>query len=193
MEPEDLLLLFISLEPIIRSVLHRISRWRTPANWSRSDWVNEERSVINQSVCQTVIDYRSDSATALSHAVYFHALSRALTRYRQECLFSSRFIPLAPSKQTDETDKPEPNSQNFAISAAFSAENELNPGWLTDALECLSDDDTQLIRKLFWEERTQAQLALELHVSQRTVSERKRRALDNLRIVLRNRVKPIGL
>jgi RNA polymerase sigma factor (sigma-70 family) len=193
MDSEDFLRLFISLAPVIQLVLHRISHWRTPANWSHFDWVNEERSVVNQSVYQTVKEHGNKAASSLPQTAYFRALSRALTRYRQECRYSSRFAPLTQTERIDESDKPEVAHQDVAISSVFPDENASTIEWLTDALESLPEQDTTLLRKLFWEERTQAEIAFEMHVSQRTVSERRQRALENLRTVLRTCREPFGL
>lgn len=181
MLPENFLPLFESLAPVVRSVLRRVSRWRTPANWSRTEWVNEERAVISLAVCQTVTEHATESVTQLAHLVYFQALSRALTRYRQECTYSQRFLALAPMDDSDDLE-----STDSSQRPSFLPSIQINraPERVNAALESLSQSDSDLIQQLFWHGRAQLQIARDLHISQRAVSERRRRVLNVLRIAL---------
>lgn len=180
MFPENYLPLLSSLAPVIQSVLCRISRWRTPTNWSRADWANEERSVVNLAVCQTVHEHSADS-DSLAQAVYYRALSRALTRYRQEYIYSGRFLPFAPA---DSSDEGEELSVMGSPHGGPSTKADSISDHLTAAIESLPEPESRLIHQLFWQEHTQVEIARGLQISQRAVSERKRRALDNLRSAL---------
>lgn len=181
MDPEDVLPLFVALTPVIQSVLHRISHWRTPTNWSLSDWASEEHAVVNQSAFQTITEYRGKPEASLARVVYFRALARALTRYRQEWLYSSRFVPFTGCDESEDTEEP---PRNTAIQELTTTQKEQTTEWLTSALESLPEPDHLLIQQLFWYERTQADLARDLHISQRSVSKRKQRALETIRIAL---------
>lgn len=57
---------------------------------------------------------------------------------------------------------------------------------LHKALSCLSDDDQYLIRQLYFEERTERDLAKELQVSQKGINKRKNRILGLLREMMKN-------
>jgi len=191
MNPEDFPILLTTLAPLIQSVIRRVSRWQTPANWSRADWADEERAVVNLAVCQTVRDHSQVADNSLEQTVYFHALGRALTRYRQESLYSGRFLPLMP---TEDTADEEENVPTIAPRWCPVDESVCTPEWLTAAIEGLPKPDSQLIEKLFWQERTQADIARELNISQRAVSQRRQRVLKNLRVAFKKqrRISPIS-
>ena len=181
---ENLLSLFESVTPAIRAVLRRIERWRTPANWSPADWADEEKAVVNLAACEAVIEYRPDDTIPLANLVYFRGMARALTRYRQECAYSQRNLPAGPEDEPEDMLKgpviAAPRRPTDAVAGDLTAH-----GWLTEAVESLPQTDGHLIQQLFWQERTQHDVARELQISQRAVSGRRRQALEKLRGVLR--------
>lgn len=54
------------------------------------------------------------------------------------------------------------------------------------AVSCLSDDDQYLILQLYFEERTERDLATELQLSQKGINKRKSRILSLLRELMKN-------
>ena len=57
---------------------------------------------------------------------------------------------------------------------------------LDRAVSCLSDDDQYLILQLYFEERTERDLATELQLSQKGINKRKSRILSLLRELMKN-------
>ena len=57
---------------------------------------------------------------------------------------------------------------------------------LYKAISCLSADDQYLIRQLYFEERTERDLATELQLSQKGINKRKNRILSILRKLMKN-------
>lgn len=57
---------------------------------------------------------------------------------------------------------------------------------LHKAISCLSDDDQYLIHQLYFEERTERDLAKELKLSQKGINKRKSRSLSLLRELMKN-------
>lgn len=57
---------------------------------------------------------------------------------------------------------------------------------LYKAISCLSADDQYLIRQLYFEERTERDLAMELQLSQKGINKRKNRILSILRELMKN-------
>jgi len=174
--------LFQSVTPSIRAVLGRAARWPTPRNWSRQDWAKEEGAVVNLAAYETVIEYESVPAAPLNQLVYLRGLSRAFTRYRQECAFSSRFVP-PPTLPPDESGERPEETEPVAIYADSTSESHVHDG-LIHALERLAVEDRYLVRQLFRRERTQSDLAGELQISQRAVSKRGHRIMQKLRNAL---------
>ena len=57
---------------------------------------------------------------------------------------------------------------------------------LVAAMRCLTDGERRILRLIFWEERTQAEAARLLQVSQQAIAKTKKRALAKLRAVFRS-------
>src|ERR1041385_1918126 len=113
MLPETVAAMFDSATPDFRQVLRRLRRWRTPANWSSRDWLEEERSVVKLAVYQALIKYEAAPSSSLGHLIYLHALSRALTRHHQECAYSRRCVSLTHDEDNAE---PIPASPSLELS-----------------------------------------------------------------------------
>ena len=57
---------------------------------------------------------------------------------------------------------------------------------LVAAMRCLTDGERRILRLIFWEERTQAEAARLLQVSQQAIAKTKKRALAKLRAAFRS-------
>ena len=53
------------------------------------------------------------------------------------------------------------------------------------AISCLDDDDQYLIQQLYFEERTERELAEELRLSQKGINKRRKRILNFLRELMK--------
>ncbi len=104
--------------------------------------------------------------------IYMRAVSAAWTRYRQEWsyfLHCAAECPVGAER----------------VTAAFDyAGDREEDQILKRALNQLSVEDHQLIRRLFWDEADQRGVAATLHISQQSVSRRKARVLRQLRRLL---------
>jgi DNA-directed RNA polymerase specialized sigma24 family protein len=102
--------------------------------------------------------------------VFVRVRARLLTRSRQEWRYALR-MPLAAAEIIDAS-AAEAEGPPFS-GAAFES--------LDRALSQLPATERWLLDQLFWEHRTQAGIAAELHISQAAVSKRRRIALVHLR------------
>ena len=57
---------------------------------------------------------------------------------------------------------------------------------LVAAMRCLTDGERRILRLIFWEERTQAEAARLLQVSQQAIAKTKKRAIAKLRAAFRS-------
>jgi DNA-directed RNA polymerase specialized sigma subunit len=154
--------------PLVGSCLKRIFRWRVPPNWSISDWRKEMRAEAACAAWQAVCDYDP------SHGVPFGAFARqrvltgTLTRYRQEWTYALR-----------SAQEHNPNSSNSKLSDSTATEV-FNDG-LGSALTHLSKSNLWLIEQLFLRDRTEADVATQIGVTQPAISKRKRAIVTQLR------------
>jgi hypothetical protein len=147
--------------------LARISRWRVPANYNRTDWMRELRAVIS---CTAVIadrEYNASCGVPRDAFLYERLLSAALTRYRQEWRFASRY-----------------RSESENHSAGQSLDSNPMQESVAHAVASLPKPDRDLITNLFWEGQTEAEIAARLKVTQQAISKRKAVILERLRRTL---------
>ena len=114
------------------------------------------------------VDFRPKSRPTLGSFVYHQILGTALTRYRQEWTYATRYGASAIG-EVGVT----PVEDRFAIKQE---EEELTQN-LTD----LPDEDRSLIKDLYWQGFTESEVASGLGISQQAVNRRKRKILDRLR------------
>ena len=153
--------------------LGRVSSWRRPPHWSRQDWRDEVRAIVQSGAACAGLDFDPRRRVPLRAHLYMRAVAAAWTRYRQEWSYywhaAAETIPAI-----------EPVS---VPSDHWSDDDAINH-YLERALNQLSLEDQLLIRHLYWNETSQHRVATTLHISQQCVSKRKTRVLRQLRQLL---------
>jgi RNA polymerase sigma factor (sigma-70 family) len=148
--------------------LRQISSWRVPPNWSRRDWYEEMRAEANAAAWEAELDFDPTRGVPLPAFVHGRVLARALTRYRREWAYARR------CGLRSETDRFEDiNSRGFS---AVDVSDSLQRG-----LDRLPEHHRRLIWCLYWEGKTEVEIARLLSRSQATISLRKSRILERLR------------
>lgn len=150
-----------------------VRSWRTPPNWSLRDWHNEARAIIAAAGCRADLDYDAKRGVPRTAFIYRRAVASVWTRYRQEWSYAVRFA--AGLQPPCEQPIPAPSVPNHCDPALDRP--------LCDALSQLPSVDRWLIRQLFWNRKTEHQLAAALCISQQAISRRKGRVLKQLRRV----------
>jgi len=151
----------------------RVSLWRAPPHWSRRDWLDEIRAILQSAAASARFDYDKQRAVPLRAYVYVRAVAAAWTRYRQEW---SYYLHSA----TELGAAVEPIAMPFDRAHS----HETIQYFLGGALSQLSVEDQLLIEQLFWNGTRQERVATMLKLSQQEVSRRKARALAHLRRLL---------
>jgi Sigma-70 region 2 len=150
------------LAAVLHSCLSRVLRWRVPPNWSISEWRIEIRAEAACAVWQAVSEYDPSRGVPFSAFARQRVLTQTLTRFRQEWAYALRCVQ-------------EPNSEpNFAAYVPFE-------DWPREALARLSEADLWLVGQLFLRDRTEADVAKQIGITQQGVNKRKRLILVNLR------------
>jgi DNA-directed RNA polymerase specialized sigma subunit len=154
--------------PTFESCLRRITRWRTPPNWSRADWVREVRAQAACAVCIATRDFDASRGVPFDAFAHHRILTAVLTRYRQEWAFAGHCAPTAitdsPARQ--EVDSPTRHAQREIMEYIR---------------RTLPRSDRALLLALFWGDRTEATIGRKLGLTQQAISKRKRTVLRELR------------
>jgi DNA-directed RNA polymerase specialized sigma24 family protein len=148
----------------------RIRAWRVPPRWSPSDWGEEVRAQGALAACEALRAFEPGRLVPLEAFLYRRVIASIWTRYRQEWSYGRRCRPAALA--------------DFAAAEPERPDPELL-GRLAALLEALDDTDRRLVRQLFWDGRSEEQLALDLGITRQAVNKRKQKLLHRLRSDLR--------
>lgn len=145
--------------------------WRTPPNWSPSDWRQEASAEAVAAACEALRDYDAARGIPLHPFVEGRAIAGVLTRYRREWRYALRTVPFLIEWE-----------DAMPLSAADEPP-------VLEALRCAISElplvDQRLLHALFWEGRHEAEVAADLGISQQAVSKRKHHAIEALRTWLK--------
>jgi len=158
-------------DAILRA-LGRARSWRVPPHWSKCDWFDELRAIIQYGAACAGLDFNAKRGVPLGAHIYMRAVSAAWTRYRQEW---SYYVHAS----VEFFGTPEP-----ALRPSSPLNDREIVNLLQRALSQLALEDQWLIRHLFWNESGQRRAASVLRISQQCVSKRKMRVLRQLRCLL---------
>ena len=156
--------------------MQRTHAWRTPPRWCPRDWLEEIDAESIASACQAIRIFEPDRGPSLESFVYHRVLAGALSRYRKEWSHALRCIR-SPSLKVEAKGTDEVDDQD----AAAVEEKRIRRSMID-----LPEKDRRLIECLFWEGRTEKDVAGGLGITQQAVNKRKRRILVQLRTNLAN-------
>jgi RNA polymerase sigma factor (sigma-70 family) len=145
----------------------RIRSWKVPPRWSLAEWRDEARAQGALAACEALRDFDPARGVPRSAFLYQKVIAAAWTRYRQEWSFGRRSRDLAPID-----DRAEPESARLDPETIER---------LASALDQLPEVDRRLIVHLFWDRRTEDELAERLGMTRQGVNMRKLRVLSKLR------------
>jgi DNA-directed RNA polymerase specialized sigma24 family protein len=171
-----------TLGSAVQSGLKRTRSWRVPPNWSRDDWFEELAAVGTAAVWQAVCEFDPARGIPLAGFGYGRIITRCLTRYRKEWRYALHLVG------SDSCEKETTTFKRSELNASFSAKlNETHPSNddLRGVIGALPAEQRSLIEQLFWEERTETELANTMNTNQSTINRRKRAILNGLRMKLR--------
>lgn len=157
----------------VRRAFGRASSWRTPPHWSRCDWLNEVRAIIDSAAAGAALDYDEERGVPVRAFIYVRAVAAAWTRYRQEWSYYLHCGVKSGNAIEPIVIRFDPRKHDETIEY-----------FLRRALCRLSVEDQRLIHRLFWDDADQRTIAGMLQISQQCVSRRKARILRQLRRLL---------
>jgi len=170
-----------NLGPAVQPGFKRIRFWRVPPNWSPGDWFEELTAVGTAAAWQAVCDFDPKRGVPLAGFGFCRMMTRCLSRYRKEWKYALHLVASDSCEQETTAFK---QSELTASSAAKVDGTHRSNDDLCDAIGALPAEQRRLIEQLFWEERTETELADALGTNQSTINRRKQTILNGLRMKL---------
>ena len=168
----------------MQSGLKRTRSWRVPPNWSRDDWWEELAAVGTAAAWQAVCEFDPERGVPLAGFGYCRMMTRCLSRYRKEWRYALHLVASDSCEREITTFK----QSGLAASSAARADGTYRSNDdLRGAVGALPAEQRRLIEQLFWEERTETEVAAALGTHQSTINRRKQAILNGLRLKLRDR------
>jgi RNA polymerase sigma factor (sigma-70 family) len=154
---------------VLSQCMRRVRRWRVPPHWSAAEWYEEALSEATAAVHEAMCRFDPNRGIELKWYVRRRILLRVLARYRKEWAFGLRWL------SSDDA----PADRGIAPTAPRVDDRELRT-----AMNSLTGAERRLMEALFWERRTESDLARKMGISQQEVSKRKLVILIKLRHAL---------
>jgi DNA-directed RNA polymerase specialized sigma24 family protein len=148
------------------SCLRRMQRWRVPPRWSRSEWLEEMEGEVTIAILEARRDFNAARGVPWEAFLRLRIMNAALARYRREWTYALHRVQGATL---------EPAARNEGPPLETAAK------LITEALGRMAERDIWLIEGLFWEGKSEAELAESLGISQQAVNKRKRTIFRDLR------------
>ena len=154
--------------------VRRTHSWRVPPRWSPRDWWEEIDAEGVASACHAMQIFDPQRGPSLASFIYHQILASALSRYRQEWNYAIRYGLSASSEDhlvgLDD------------VESRFAADQEEKK--VKRLMTDLPENERRLIESLFWDGRTETEVAGGLGISQQAVCKRKHKILSKLRNTL---------
>ena len=154
--------------------VRRTHAWRVPPRWSPRDWWEEIDAEGLASACHAMQIFDPQRGPSLASFIYHQILASALSRYRQEWNYAIRY-GLSPSSEDHLVGLDD-------VENRFAADQEEKK--LKRLMTDLPEGERRLIESLFWDGRTETEVAGGLGISQQAVCKRKHKILNKLRNTL---------
>lgn len=169
-----------SLLAVLERCLRRASSWPAPPNWSRHDWAQVTHQVANIALCDALRDRPTHADIPLEAFVHQRLMSALRTKARREYRYGARSTPL-----TAEMEQSLPAHPNGTAAQSHGANGQDSiRQTIHDLLASLPARSVKLLREIFYEGRTVAELSQQLHINRRTLNSQKLSALALLRCAL---------
>ena len=165
-----------ALNSAVRSGFKRIRSWQVPPNWSRIDWIEELAAVATAAIWQAVCEFDPKRGVPFAGFAYCRMMSRCLACYRKEW----RYALYIDAKDSCKEQTGPFNSSGSAAKVNGSRRSEN----LRGVVAALPAEQRRLLEQLFWEERTEVEVANTMSINQSTINRRKQAILKSLRMKL---------
>jgi RNA polymerase sigma factor (sigma-70 family) len=173
------------VQKAVQVALHQARQWRCPIHWDGKEWQKELDAIAQAAAFEACFYFDEQRGITLEIFVFWQVLTALRDFHRREWAYFA-FHCGHLTKASDEGEVGEGNESAEVCEevATEGLEREWRRYLIFWALERLSERERQVMKRLYWDERTEAEIAHELGISQQAVSKIKRKAIQKLRKLL---------
>ena len=175
---------------VVQTCLRRVRHWQAPPRWSSREWIEEATAQGYASACEAWNTFDFTKGGDVAAFVQGRVMAGILSLYRREWAYARRVMSeerillgfnteSSPAEEAihplREVGERRSRPRNFSPSLVW--DNYDLQSYLAD----LAFEDQELLRQVFWERRSESEIARVLGISQPALNKRKQRVLRELR------------
>lgn len=173
------------VQKAVQVALHQARQWRCPLHWDGNEWQKELDAIAQAAAFEACFYFDEQRGMTLETFVFWQVLTALRDFHRREwAYFAFRCGHLTKVSDEGEAGEGGESAEVCEEVATEGLEQEWRRYLIFWALERLSERERQVINRLYWDGRTEAEIAHELGISQQAVSKIKRKAIQKLRELL---------
>lgn len=173
------------VQKAVQVALHQARQWRCPLHWDGNEWQKELDAIAQAAAFEACFYFDEQRGMTLETFVFWQVLTALRDFHRREwAYFAFHCGHLTKASDEGEVGKGDESAEVCEKVATEGLEQEWRRYLIFWALERLSERERQVINRLYWDGRTEAEIAHELGISQQAVSKIKRKAIQKLRELL---------
>jgi RNA polymerase sigma factor (sigma-70 family) len=173
------------VQKAVQVALHQARQWRHPPHWDGYEWQKELDAIAQAAAFEACFYFDEQRGMTLETFVFWQVLTALRGFHRREwAYFAFHCGHLSRVSDEGEAGEGDESAEVCEEVATEGLEREWRRYLIFWALERLSERERQVVKQLYWDERTEAEIAHELGISQQAVSKIKRKAIQKLRELL---------
>jgi RNA polymerase sigma factor (sigma-70 family) len=173
------------VQKAVQVALHQARQWRCPIHWDGKEWQKELDAIAQAAAFEACFYFDEQRGMTLETFVFWQVLTALRDFHRREwAYFAFHCGHLTKVSDEGEAGEGDESAEVCEEVATEGLEREWRRYLIFWALERLSERERQVINRLYWDGRTEAEIAHELGISQQAVSKIKRKAIQKLRELL---------
>jgi RNA polymerase sigma factor (sigma-70 family) len=173
------------VQKAVQAALHQARQRRCPPHWDGSEWQKELDAIAQATAFEACFYFDEQRGMTLETFVFWQVLTALRDFHRREwAYFAFHCGHLSRVSDEGEAGEGDESAEVCEEVATEGLEREWRRYLIFWALERLSERERQVMKRLYWDGRTEAEIAHELGISQQAVSKIKRKAIQKLRELL---------
>jgi len=173
------------VQKAVQVALHQARQWRCPIHWDGKEWQKELDAIAKAAAFEACFYFDEQRGITLETFVFWQVLTALRDFHRREwAYFAFHCGHLTKVSDEGEAGEGDESAEVCEEVATEGLEQEWRRYLIFWALERLSERERQVMKRLYWDGRTEAEIAHELGISQQAVSKIKRKAIQKLRELL---------
>jgi RNA polymerase sigma factor (sigma-70 family) len=173
------------VQKAVQVALHQARQWRCPIHWDGNEWQKELDAIAQAAAFEACFYFDEQRGITLEIFVFWQVLTALRDFHRREwAYFAFHCGHLTKASDEGEVGEGDESAEVCEEVATEGLEQEWRRYLIFWSLERLSERERQVMKRLYWDEWTEAEIAHELGISQQAVSKIKRKAIQKLRKLL---------